>query len=146
NTTRSTTNGVAGGKFDPVNSTTPADNEGYGPAFKGYSMGPSYYGKTFYMWPPDPRYHPSADPTNPHSTNTAKDTSGRWMGDWRKRFFYLNGTTTACDDNTALWDATGNWKQSNQTGSYSVNYNAILAWIKTGAQVLPPNLRAGRLL
>ena len=32
-------------------------------AFQGYSMGPGYYGKTFYIWPPDPRYTAGADPT-----------------------------------------------------------------------------------
>ena len=47
--------------------------------FQGYSMGPGYYGKTFYMWPPDPRYGASADPTNISATNPVQDTSNRYI-------------------------------------------------------------------
>ena len=42
--------------------------------FKGYSMGPGYYGKTFFIWPPDPRWgngtpaNKVADPTSPATT------------------------------------------------------------------------------
>ena len=97
---------------------------GYGVNFKGYSMGPGYYGKTFYMWPPDPR--------------PAKD--------WRKLYFYEQGTTTPVDDNTILWDSSGNWQQGGQGSTYDINYNAIIAWLTSGPQVLPPNLRAGRTL
>src|SRR5262249_45947908 len=70
-----------------------------------------------------------------------------WMGDWRKRFFYNGGTTTPLDgDNSRLWSTST--KQWNQAGgsTYAVNYNAILAWIKSGPKVLPDNLRAGRVL
>src|SRR4029078_323882 len=80
--------------------------------FKGYSMGPGYYGKTFYMWPPDPRFHPSANTATPDATNTAKDAGGRWMADGRKRFFYNGETPTRLDgDNSRLWDtSTEQWK------------------------------------
>lgn len=131
NTPKSTVTGPGGGAFDPVNPSSPLLTEGYGPNFKGYSMGPGYYGKTFYIWPPDPRYHPS-DPA--------------LQLDWRKKFFYKNGTTTPVDDNSVLWDSSGYWKQANQSGSYRINYNAVLAWIKSGPKVLPDNLRAGRIL
>src|SRR5262249_5372132 len=42
-----------------------------GKAFSGYTIGPRYWGKTFYIWPPDP-------------TN-----------DWRKKYFFLSNGTTA---------------------------------------------------
>src|SRR5206468_284049 len=51
--------GPGGGAFDPLLPSAPLPTEGYGLNFKGYSMGPGYYGKTFYLWPPDPRWHPS---------------------------------------------------------------------------------------
>ena len=37
-------------------------------AFNGYTQGPGYWGKTFFIWPPDP-------------TN-----------DWRKKYFTFSGT------------------------------------------------------
>ncbi|AGA31527.1 Tad domain-containing protein [Singulisphaera acidiphila] len=86
------------------------------PEFKGYTQGPRYWGKTFFIWPPDPR--------------TAND--------WRQKFF---GVT----DNTVLWDSSGNWKVPSSS-TYSVNYTAILAWIKQTPNPFPPRLRAGRIL
>src|SRR5262249_26919435 len=69
--------GPSGGQFDPVNPSSPANTEGYGTAFKGYVMGPGYYGKSFYYWPPDPRFHPAAVTTSPNSNGLAQDASGR---------------------------------------------------------------------
>lgn len=139
--TKSAVTGGGTGTFDPVSHNAPTTQEGYGPNFKGYSMGPGYYGKTFYIWPPDPRWHP---------TNTALQF------DWRKKFFCDNGTTTPLGgnstsgdnrvDNTKLFDTSGFWRPANSASSYSINYTAILEWIKAGPQVLPPNLRAGRVL
>jgi hypothetical protein len=40
----------------------------------------------------------------------------------------------------------GNGYTLSLSGSWSVNYNAVLAWIKDGPQTLPPNLRAGRVV
>src|SRR5262249_18156040 len=48
-------------------------------SFKGYTLGPRYWGKTFFIWPPDP-------------TN-----------DWRKKFFFKDDGTTPLDDNTKLF-------------------------------------------
>jgi Flp pilus assembly protein TadG len=144
---KSTVTGPSGGKFDPVTASSPADNEGYGSNFKGYSMGPGWYGKTFYMWPPDPRFTSGANPSSPDTTSSPpKDTGGKLICDWRQRFFYKKGTTTPANDNSVLWDSTGNWKQAGQTGNYDVNYTAVIQWIKSGAPVLPANLRAGRVL
>ena len=56
--------------------------------------------------------------------------------DWRNTYF---GVT----DNTKLWDAGGNWRDP--PGNYTINYKAILNWIKTkGPNPFPPMLRAGR--
>ncbi|HVK08714.1 MAG TPA: pilus assembly protein TadG-related protein [Gemmataceae bacterium] len=123
----------------------------------GYSMGPGYMGKTFYMWPPDPRYTAGAEPTNISATNPLQDAGGRWIADWRKRFFLYpsasSGTKGApMDDNSRLWTTAapvGEWQSQNLTGNpvrYVPNYDAILKWIKSGPQTLPPALRAGRVL
>jgi hypothetical protein len=125
--------------------------------FKGYSMGPGYFGKSFYMWPPDPRYGSNADPTNISTTNPVQDTSNRYIADWRKRFFLYPGSSASTkgapmDDNSHLWDTTagniGVWRPQGLGGTvqYIPNYDAILKWIKTGPQTLPPSLRAGRVL
>lgn len=143
--------GPDNGNFDPPTQTpTPystADTQGYGRYFKGYTIGPGYYGKTFFYWPPDPRFHPSAVTNSPNTNGLAQDTNGRWMADWRKRFFFNGGTSNPLDgNNSRLWDTTTKqWRQASGT-TYAVNYSAILAWIKSGPQVLPPNLRAGRVL
>ncbi len=92
--------------------------------FSGYTTGPGYWGKTFFIWPPDPRA----------------------ANDWRKKFFYYYGTTTACDDNSLLWDSSGNWKAPG-TGNYSINYTAILSWLKsTGPNPFPSQLQSGRIV
>jgi hypothetical protein len=120
-------------------------------AFKGYSMGPGYYGKTFYNWPPDPRYTAGADPTSISTTNPVQDTSSRWIADWRQRYFLAPGTSTTkgspITDNSKLFNSTGVWNSQNLGGTlnYIPNYDAILAFIRSGPQTLPPSLRAGRV-
>jgi Flp pilus assembly protein TadG len=94
--------------------------------FNGYTQGPNYWGKTFFIWPPDP-------------TN-----------DWRKQFFLKPGGSYPnfggpVNDNTILWNANGTWK--NPAGNYVINYAAILNWIKnTGPNPFPAQLRAGLIL
>jgi Flp pilus assembly protein TadG len=90
--------------------------------FQGYTQGPAYWGKSFFIWPPNP------------------------INDWRKKYFYDYGTTTALDDNSLLWDSSGNWKAPG-SGNYSINYNAILNFIKnTGPNPFPSTLRSGRIV
>ena len=116
--------------------------------FKGYSMGPGYYGKTFFIWPPDPR----TPVGNPGDATYAP-------GDWRQRYFYKSGTTTAMSPTTdadasttgtqpinapLLTDGTG--ATLNTGANWSTNYTAILKWIKSGPMTLPPNLRSGHVL
>ncbi len=117
--------------------------------FVGYSMGPGYWGKTFYIWPPDPRT-PVGHPGDPVYV----------PGDWRRRYFLSpSGTPLNPQIDNNLTNAAGTIDGINEvifnTGSSGmtlslaanqVNYEAILRWIKSGPQVLPPNLRAGRVL
>jgi hypothetical protein len=112
--------------------------------YKGYTQGPKYWGKTFFIWPPSPagRYT-SAGFANHPSVTGAQDT------DWRRRFFLKTGGSHpsfggAQNDNTKLWDSSGNWRDPN--GNYVINYKAILAWIKSDPNPFPTQLRAGRLL
>ena len=84
----------------------------------GWTLGPGYWGKTFYIWPPDPNY------------------------DWRRRYF---GTT----DNSDLFDNKGIFKPAmNSRGqrNYTINYDNVIRWLKSGHQVFPENLVAGRVL
>jgi Flp pilus assembly protein TadG len=87
--------------------------------FKGYSQGPRYWGKTFFAWPPDPL------PAN----------------DWRKKFFTA---TSGSIDNTKLWDSSGTWKTPT-AGGYTINYAAILTWIKASPNPFPPRLHSGHI-
>jgi hypothetical protein len=101
--------------------------------FNGYTQGPGYWGKTFYIWPPDPRYV---------SGNTALQL------DWRKRFFMKpTGSYPTfggpMDDNSYLWDASGNFLLP--PGNYVINYAAILSWIKSSPNAFPSQLRAGNI-
>ena len=93
--------------------------------FQGFTMGPGYYGKTFYLWPPDPRA----------------------ANDWRKKFFfYGSNSTTPCDDNSLLFSTTNGRFRTASTTSYKINYTAVMNWINSGPKVFPDNMRAGRVL
>jgi Flp pilus assembly protein TadG len=79
----------------------------------GYTLGPNYWGMTFFQWPPDPN------------------------NDWRQLYFKDqngNAFSTAVSngsnptDNTALYSGSGAF--NTPTGNYTINYAAILAWIK----------------
>ena len=90
--------------------------------FNGYTLGPGYWGKTFWVWPPDPR-------------STC---------DWRKLYFTYPGSSTPMDDNSLLWNSSGNWRAPSSS-TYAINYTAILAWIKSGTNPFPNQLRSGRI-
>lgn len=115
----------------------PWEDTGYGNQFSGYTLGPRYWGKTFFIWPPDPR-----GPTN---IANQQDNGSR---DWRRRFFLRADGVTPLDDNSLLWDTSGSWKppRSGSTENYRINYRAILHWIRNiGPNPFPPRLRAGRI-
>jgi hypothetical protein len=93
------------------------------PAFNGYTQGPGYWGKTFFVWPPDK------------------------VNDWRKIYFYYPGNPSQrMDDNSRLWDSSGNWKAPG-TSTYAIDYAAILNFIKNvGPNPFPNRLQSGRVL
>jgi Flp pilus assembly protein TadG len=191
--TTSTFRATATGKALLTTPTYPTNGR-----FHGYSMGPAYYGKTFFIWPPDPRWgNPEGgsplgsgvrpdlvlERTNPSSSDASKgvkDSSGNWICDWRRRFFLKSSSATTGTPNgdtraqystnadSGSWDyfhpeadndsVTSGTQSINQAlfntagtngvlknGSFKINYPAVLAWIKSGPQVFPPNLRAGHV-
>ena len=116
--------------------------------FNGYSMGPGYFGKTFFVWPPDPRA-PALDP----------GAGGYIPGDWRVRYFInqKGATFTSQADNNSATAGTQNVINSelltagagdtlSSSGNWSINYSAVLKWLKSGPMVLPPNLRSGHVV
>jgi hypothetical protein len=159
------------GAGGPMNPATFIANNGNSPnnilvavadRFQGYSMGPGYWGKTFFRWPPDPRYGGGTGTPNPTSlsaSNPVQDTNGNWLGDWRQRFFFntsggaLNtqgqnrtGSGTVTPINPVILNTGGSGQTIAAASPTQVNYAAVLKWLKTGPQTLPPNLRAGRVL
>jgi protein TonB len=66
-------NAVTGG-YDSIYNNNP--NNSSTPKFQSYTVGPRYWGKTFWIWPYDPRGDPGLSMA---ANNTAKD--------WRQRFF-----------------------------------------------------------
>ena len=133
-TTRSANFEQSGYDWDfATNSLKPASQR-----FQGFTMGPGYCGKTFYMWPPDPR-----------APVGQIGDGGYVAGDWRRRFFLpRSGSTQDTRDNSMFWAANGRWKRQNHGASpnYIVNYDQILKWLKRGPQTLPASLRSGRVL
>src|SRR5262249_7839502 len=102
--------------------------------FFGYTMGPGYYGKTFYMWPPDPRApadNAAVAPPAAGESNPAARARGYVPGDWRIRFFQS-------PENINNWNTSGQW------AGPQPDYTAVIKWIVGGPQVFPPNLRCGR--
>jgi Flp pilus assembly protein TadG len=104
----------------------------WGTARFGYTVGPNYWGMTFYAWPPDPN------------------------NDWRQLYF-LNSSGTAYGtavsgttpvNNTALFNSSGAF--ASPSGNYQINYKVILAWINANCvqkaagdgKPFPPQLRA----
>ncbi len=105
----------------------------WAPNPNGYTIGPNYWGMTFFTWPPDP------------SVNTSTGASN----DWRQLYFLSsNGTpwynslasnTTATSTSSSshpsaypsdsILFAGGTFNPNAPTGNYQINYKAILAWI-----------------
>ena len=134
--------------------------------FKGYTMGPGYWGKTFFIWPPDPRFDPNANLNSPDPERPGFDTGDKPMCDWRRHFFFNNSGSSVRFDpqtdsisggdfngiNAALMED-GNTKVTLEfvgtnaaNVEWKINYDAVLAWLKAGPKVFPDNLRAGRCL
>ncbi len=130
----------------------------WAPNPNGYTVGPNYWGMTFYTWPPDP------------SVNSTTGASN----DWRQLYFLsANGTPwynsrasntsatstsssvppSAYSNNNVLF-AGGTFNPNPPTGNYQINYKAILAWIKANCvqqtpgdgRPFPPMLRSSNQL
>ncbi len=93
----------------------------WGTAPNGYTIGPNYWGMTFYAWPPDPKVEPS--------TSTSHD--------WRQLYFLSSSGAPwnnslsiagAYPNNNVLFTGSGIFN-SPPTGNYQINYKTILAWI-----------------
>ncbi|MEX0678312.1 MAG: Tad domain-containing protein, partial [Pirellulales bacterium] len=95
---------------------------GMAASYAGYTQGPGYWGKSFFVWPPDPRA----------------------AYDWRVKYFGTN-------DNSRLWVAgtsgtAGDWRAPSGT-TYAINYAQILNFIKNvGPNQFPSRLQSGRIL
>jgi Flp pilus assembly protein TadG len=109
----------------------------------GYTVGPNYWGMTFFTWPPDPSVNSSTGVSN----------------DWRQLYF-LSSTGSPCYDSLAsnttatstssgappsvypndslLFNGIGNFSPTNPTGKFQINYKAILAWINANCVQLTP--------
>lgn len=117
----------------------------WGSAPKGYTIGPNYWGMTFFQWPPDPNndwrqlYFLSSNGTpwyNSQATNTSATSTSS------------TSTPSAYVSNNALFASSG--QLNTPTGNYQINYKAILAWISANCvqqtpgdgHPFPPILRA----
>ena len=128
-------------------------------AFQGYTEGPGYWGKTFFIWPPDPSpASTAADPTHMEALSAisgAKVPGGaaaNGANDWRQNFFYNSTGSAPLTDNTKLFqDGSGNNNNNgigynDPAGNYVINYKAILYWIKNlGSNPFPSVLRSGNV-
>jgi hypothetical protein len=105
--------------------------------FHGWTQGPGYWGKTFFLWPADP--------------STDQNNKPR---DWRKRYFFLADGVTPNNDNRQLPLAGADGAYPDPAGHYAINYRAILAWIREycvqrqpgDGLPFPPQLRGGNIL
>jgi Flp pilus assembly protein TadG len=122
-----------------ISGFTGFENTGYGTTgFSSWTFGPSYYGKTFFVWPPNPDYTP-----NPEVLGTTTSTNAS-IQDWRQRFFWMVRTDTGnkrrLDDNNVMWNSNGTMRPSGSSYTYTdpngvnwywvPNYDAILYWLK----------------
>jgi Flp pilus assembly protein TadG len=109
--------------------------------FYGYSQGPGHWGKTFFVWPPEPN---NITPTAGNTTAFPTWGTAATGWDWRKLYFLNSAGTAPVNSNLQLWNSSGGWLDP--AGNYRVNYKAILAWIKSAPNPFPSQLRAGKVL
>ncbi|MFO0864918.1 MAG: Tad domain-containing protein [Gemmataceae bacterium] len=126
-----------------------------------YTEGPGYWGKTFFIWPPDPR-------GSLLDANTAANHANNGAKDWRQRFFFKYNTSTGklgwLDHNNILFNPSGSPNSSTtivrdpdsavsvtENGSsvsykWLPNYAAIFHWLKNQSPThFPSQIRAGRI-
>ena len=131
--------------------------------FNGYTQGPGYWGKTFWIWPPAPA---GASILSPPSslTNTTFNWYNNLSNDWRQRFFVgvdsTNGNAPVwINHNDILFTTTGvktpgtttseteynTGTAVSKTYTFRINYAAILYWLKQSPAPFPSTLQAGRI-
>jgi hypothetical protein len=204
------TSGTGGG----ADVWTQVDYSASGVQFTGYTQGPGYYGKTFFLWPPDPRNGAitsaatvksyltamgmnATDATTlsnnwatyqsqgmtaglaslqswltggttsggPYTTTSkfvsgsnnnapiyyavcrlfnraypAGASNGQFFADWRNRFLNFSGSPS----NTVLLNSSGSLDLPGSS-TYTIDYNAILAWIAQTPNPFPTQMRGGRI-
>ncbi len=109
--------------------------------FYGCTQGPGHWGKTFFMWPPEPS---NITPTAGNTTAYPAWGDGTTGWDWRKLYFLNSAGTAPVNSNLQLWNSSGVWLDP--AGNYRINYKAILAWIKASPNIFPSQMRAGNVL
>ena len=109
--------------------------------FYGYTQGPGYWGKTFFIWPPEPS---NITPTAGNTTAFPAWGSSTTGWDWRKLYFLNSSGSAPVSSNLSLWNSSGVWLDP--SGNYRINYKAILAWIKASPNIFPSQLRAGNVM
>jgi len=131
----------------------------YTTTFNGYTEGPGYWGKTFWIWPPNPC---GLNVTTAPSSMT--DTAFNWYNngsrDWRQRFFVAertsNGAPAWIQHNTILFNSSGTLRTPGTSTSvtengtsvsytFRINYAAILYWLTQSPNPFPDTMQAGRI-
>lgn len=131
----------------------------YNSTFNGYTEGPGYWGKTFFVWPPNP-CGPNVLEAPSSLTNTTFNWHDNGSRDWRQRFFVAvktsNSSPAWITHNTILFDSSGFLKTpgtvtavtengSSVNYTYRINYAAILHWLNQSPKHFPSTLQAGRI-
>jgi hypothetical protein len=101
----------------------------------GYTQGPNYFGKTFWIWPPIPDGKGGSTTIGRTIASTGLST------DWRKAFFLQSNQTSPVISNTSLFNQSGQWlpPKSGGTVNYYINYSNILKWLALCGQAGNPN-------
>lgn len=138
--------------------------QAYRSSYSGYTEGPGYWGKTFFIWPPDPR----GVSLGKEDANVAANQANNGAKDWRQRFFIKRNVSTSklywLDQNSILWPTSSSTSFNTRTPSHSsgqvtvtesgvnvtydlkINYAAILEWLTNqNPKPFPSRLRAGRI-
>ncbi len=136
-------NGASG---TPGSSPGPYDGRKlWGTCPNGYTIGPNYWGMTFFAWPPDPNndwrqlYFLSSNGT-PWFNSLQNNTSATSTSS--------SSNPSSLPSNSTLFSSSGSL--NTPTGNYQINYKAILAWISANCiqqtpgdgRPFPPVLRS----
>ena len=96
----------------------------WGNAPNGYTVGPNYWGMTFYTWPPDPK-------NDWRQLYFLSSSGAPWYNSLGQNTITSSSSSSSAGgypNNNTLFAGSGAWN-SPPTGNYQINYKAILAWI-----------------